>query len=210
MDFAIYVLKYFATPSVVIAAVAWLFKQIVLQNLNIQSALMLERFRSEMQQDLESVRYQFNRDIEEYKTRFSRLQDKRLDPILSLYLSISELCLLASHIKTLIDFNPEDDVSSYIEELRDLGDRAKQEYLKSLLFLPEPIAREAEKLIANISNAELAYYTEIKGGSGDKAKARRILQKNLTIDYDSEVKKLAKELRFLRQVEIIEPITQRD
>ena len=210
MDFATYALKYFATPSVVIVAVAWLFKQIVLQKLNLQSALMLEKFRSEMQQNLESVRYQFNQDIEDYKTRFSRLQDKRLDPLLSLYFSISELCSLASHLKTLISFNPEDDISSYIEELKDLGDRAKQEYLKSLLFLPEPIAREAENLISNIRNAELEYYIEIKGSSGDKAKARRVLQKNLTINYDNEVEKLAKKLRFLLGVEIIEPTTQRD
>lgn len=204
MEFAIYVLKYFVTPTALIAAVAWLSKQIVLQALSTQSALAIEKFRHEMQHHLEKARYQFSRDIEEHKARFARLQEKRLDPILNLYSSVSELSSHATHIQTLLKYVPEDDISSEVEQLEKLGERAEQEYLKSLLFLPDPIANKAQALIWSIRNAELEYYSEITHHSKDPTKARSELQKSLTGDFARETADLAQQLRFLLGVENLE------
>src|SRR5438270_121470 len=95
-------------------------------------------------------------------------------------------------------------MSSEIEQLEEFGRRARQEYLKSLLFLPNPIANKAQTLISSITNAELSYYIELKGGSGDTSLASTELRKNLAGNYAKETADLAEQLRFLLGVENLE------
>jgi hypothetical protein len=211
MDFATYVLKYFATPAAVIAAVAWLTKEIVLQMIKTQSALVVERSRHEMQQDIDKLRYQINRDIEDFKTRFSHLQEKRFEPLLRFYASLSELCSQASCVYTNVKYYPDEEISKdWIEELEELIRKAKQEYFNVRLFLPESIATNSRSLIEKISDAEMAYYVELTGGSENHIEAQKILQRRLAGSYDHELEHLSKEIRFLLGVENNEMMQQRD
>lgn len=206
MDFVIYALKYFAAPATVIAAVTWLAKEIILQTLKTQSALEIEKSRHEMQKNLDRLRYQLHRDIEDFKTRFSYLQEKRFEPLLKLYYSVSELCSKASYIHTTIKFFADEEISDHIEELYELEQKAKQDYYNALLFLPKNIADNSSNIIKEIGDAEQSYYVELNGGSGDSAVAQKILQDKLTINYDFELENLSNEIRFLLGVENEEQI----
>lgn len=210
MDFAIYIVKYFAAPATVIGAVAWLAKEIALQIIKTQSALSVEKSRYEIQQNLDRLRYQMNRDIEDFKTRFSYLQERRFEPIINFYSAISELCSQASYIHTNVLWFPGEEVSSdSIEKLEELIQNAKKEYFHVRLFLPESIAYIAKSIIENISNAELDYHIELTGGSGEYGKAQKILKDRLTGSYDDELEELSQNIRFLLGVEDDE-IMQKD
>ena len=197
MDFATYVLKYFATPAVVIAAISWLLKEIVLQIIKTQSAIVVEKSRQDIQLNLDKLRYQINRDIEDFKTRFAHLQEKRFDPLLKFYASVSELCSQASCVYANVTHFPDEEISEdYIEELEKLISKAKQEYFNVRLFLPESIANSSKSLIDKIYYAEMNYYVELTGGSGNYVEAQKILKTSLAGSYDYELENLSREIRF--------------
>jgi hypothetical protein len=211
MDFAIYIVKYFAAPATVIAAIAWLAKESVLQSIKTQSMLVVEKSRQEMQQNLEKLRYQLTRDVEDFKTRFSQLQEKRFEPILKFYSSIAELCSHASHIHVNLTYFPDEKIDAhYSETLEDLISKAKEDYFRVRLFLPESIAHNSKNLIDMIASSEMDYYVELKGGSGDWTKAQKKLQRKLAINYDDELGKLSREIRFLLGVENSENLRKRN
>lgn len=211
MDFIEYVLKYVATPATVIAAVAWLAKEISLQIIKTQSALAVEKSRHEMQQNLDKLRYQINRDIEDFKTRFSNLQERRFEPLLKFYSCVSELCAHASVIHANVTLYPNEEIpSNYAEELEELIRKAQKEYFNVRLFIPESIANKSKSLIDKIYNAEMNYYVELKGGSGNHIEAQKILQERLVGSYNHELENLSKEIRFLLGVENSDIMQQHD
>lgn len=202
MNLAEYILKYLATPAVFIAVFAWLCKEIVLQIIKTQSALVLEKSKLEVQKTLDELRYQLNRDIEDFKTRFSHLQERRFEPLLKLYSSISELCSQASLVYINSTYYSNEEIESdYIDKLEDLIGKARQEYFNVRLFLPDSIAIKAKSLIENIAKAEMDYYVDLKGGSCEKIKAQKIFQTVLHPDYENELENLSKDIRSLLGVE---------
>lgn len=212
-DVIIYVLQYAVTPAAVVAAVAWLFRTIVLEGLKREgdalrarlerdSALAIEQVRHEAEQQLESVRYQLNRSLEEHKVRFARLQDKRVEPLLTLYSTIAQLSSGATHLQILLQVNPADDVRSDIEDLKQQASAAREAYLRSLLFLPSALARSVDVLIRSIENAETAHYIALRNGSPEEA--REAFRQRLSSDYGALTGQLADQIRALLGVESVE------
>ncbi|MBI1815913.1 MAG: hypothetical protein HYR72_13115 [Deltaproteobacteria bacterium] len=218
MELAKFAIQYLGAPSVVLAAAAWLCREIVKQSLRIQgdrfksslehkSALAIEQVRQEAHKQLEAARHAFSLDLERQKSRFVRLQDERVAPLLILYSAVSGMALRARNLQTILESLPDSDVTSDVEQLEALFGPAEKAYLQSLLFLPEEIAAAVEKLISGIRDAELRHYIELTHQSQDPVAARAQLKHGLKGDFDKQTRSLARQLRQLLGVESIESLS---
>ena len=198
-----------ALLAAVVAAVAWLFKVIVLEalrreghhirhNLERDSAVALETLRIEASRELEAMRQQYDRDLQIYRTRFERLQDKRVEPLLELYGRLAELASCAQSLQTILEALPDEDIASDVEELRTACDHAQAAYLKALLFLPSTLADRIDQFVTKLSHAETSFYVDSKTSM---AHARSSLKDAVALDHGRIVAKLADEFRALLGVE---------
>lgn len=217
MEFARFIVQYFAAPAALVAAVAWLAREIIKHFLATQgekarmaiehqSSLAIERVRQDAASQLESARHQFNLQLERQRARFSRLQDERVSPLLELYRAMATLSEYAVNVHVIASIDTDSDIDSYLSELNERYEAANKAFFQSLLFLPEPTADQVERLLSTVRDAEQNHYIELKYASKDRALARSHLVKALDRDFTGQTRAFAREIRQLLGVEENEPL----
>ena len=184
-----YIIQFFAFPATFIAAVAWLAKVLVSKGIEHSSQIALE-----------GLRHEFNLELERSKTKYSTLQQLRIEPLLSLYFSISDLVSKASHLKNLLTAGI-DLEESEVKGLYTAVLAAQEKYNSAILFMPENVESLSNNIIYAISSAEMSHHIEMQGGSNKFQKACQCLLNGLKMDLEASLKSLARELKELLGVE---------
>ena len=185
-----YVIQFFAFPASFIAAIAWLSKVLVTKGIEHSAQVALER-----------LRHEFNLELERNKTKYSNLQQLRIDPLLSLYSSISDMVSKASHLQTLLNIGTTLEESE-VEELYEAVRTAEEKYNCALLFMPDTVDSLSTSIISNVGGAEQSHYIEMRSGSKDFEKACQCLLRGLNKNLGDSLRSLAKEMKNLLGVEV--------
>ena len=187
-DFWIAVLQYVAAPAIVIGAIAWLLRALFTRFLELQTAratidleqkstLAIDEVRRDSQRQIESAKHALSLQLERQKSRFTRLQNERIGPLLNLFSAISGVTSKTEHLQVVLGISPEEDFTDDLKEIEDQLQVARDAYFQSLLFLPEPIADLIEKLLDGVREAEQGHYVartyqaaSIEGANAELAK----------------------------------------
>ncbi len=195
-------IKYLGGSAVTLAAVAWLCQALVKHWLSIASKNAVETVRHEMERQLEVIHHKHQIDLERQKSRYARLQDERIPPLLHLYSEVVKLTSGAFRIEYILEYCTIDaDVEIDIRELRDHVSQAKEALAHVMLFLPSTVANSISELISTINQAETNYYvTTTQGGNGN-ATALCALRDELNLDYETIERDIANQFREILGVE---------
>jgi hypothetical protein len=214
-DFLIALLKYVGTPAVVAAALAWLLRTLLSESLRRESdrlraaierdsALAIERVRNDAQAQLESLRHQLSRSLEEHKVRFARLQEKRLEPVVTLFSAASNLYSMANIVQRTIANTEEPEFTVFIDQLRTRAQATRKQYHEARLFLPRAVADRLSEQLLSVQRAMLRYDSQLRLQKPE-ADARAGLREFLSLDYSAAAEQLAKDFRAILGVELALP-----
>ena len=186
----------------VIGTIAWLLRAIFTRFLELQTAratidleqkstLAIDEVRRESQRQIESAKHALSLRLERQKSRFTRLQDERVGPLLKLFSAISEVTSTTEHLQLVLRISPEEDFTDDLKEIDDQLQAARDAYFQSLLFLPEPIADLIEKLLDDIRGAEQGHYLARTYQSASIEDANAELAKSLQTKFSAQTREFA-------------------
>lgn len=212
MEYLKLLLREVAVPTVVLGAVAWLSREIVQRLLALQaertrvnlenaSTLAIERVRQEASKEIESIRHTLSLDLERQRSRFGRLQEVRLEPLVHLHSQMTELLSAAERIQTELRHFPDDDISELLEKLLACLRDAESALARAVLFLPSDLAQSIESLLVKIRDAEMYYDIAVRYRSLDAVSARAELGERLTQNFSEAARSLTARFRPLLGVE---------
>lgn len=218
-ELAIGALKYVGAPAVIAGALAWLLKTILKEALSRESerlrsgierdsAVALERVRQEAQAEIAKVQHQLSMELESYKVRFARLQEKRIEPLVSLFSSVAGLCSKIMVAKIVLDMESDEEWDERLETLRIDSIAVLTQYHSARIYLPGPTAQRIQSLIVSIRRGLLMYKAQAARPSSTRS--RDAFKEYLGQDYKALGEELAAEVRSLLGVEELIPHVDRE
>ena len=195
------ILKQIGSGAVLLAAVAWLIRSLVVHLLSKDVETFKANLKAEAEKDLAQLKSNLELENTKLSIKLGALEGRRLEFIEDLYKKLAQFSSAADCflVEPMFDDKKElyEEANNFIDSYIDFSDYLQ----KKVIYLPKPIEEKINKLHGEHMNAAT---TIVYNGEDDKEKTIKYLKDNMlnisksTIEIREE---LAKEFRNLIGVE---------